>query len=72
MKKLIIFIGILTITIAVFPSLKAFIIYEANYDDDSILQLPLAEKDALNLKYALSKIPDSQITLFLQSPRKEL
>ena len=59
--------GVFMFAFVGFSTIKAFIIYEANYDDDSILQLPVAKKDALNLKEALSKIPDSQITL-LENP----
>ncbi|MCD6450421.1 MAG: caspase family protein, partial [Thermotogaceae bacterium] len=67
MRKFIFFILIITLITSGFSSIKAFLIYEALYDDQSILPLPLAEKDANNLKEALSKIPDSQITL-LRNP----
>ncbi|MCD6449776.1 MAG: hypothetical protein J7L34_04635 [Thermotogaceae bacterium] len=70
MRKLIALItlfGVFMFAFVGFSTIKALIIYESSYDDASILPLPLAEKDALNLKNALSKIPDSQIVL-LQNP----
>ncbi len=70
MRKLIAFMtlfGVFMFAFVGFSTIKSLVIYESSYDDASILQLPLAKKDALNLKEALSKIPDSQITL-LENP----
>ena len=63
MRKASILLLIFLAFISVFSSIKALLIYEAKYYDDSILSLPLAEKDAINLKKTLSNIPNSEITI---------
>jgi len=55
-RKFLISVLTLSFFVLAFSSLKVLIIYESSYDDDSILLLPLAKKDALNLKEALSRI----------------
>jgi len=50
-----------------FSALRALVAYVSSYDDDTVLPLPLAQKDAMNIKNTLSKIPDAQV-LSLENP----
>ena len=67
MKRSILLFFLIVLALSGFSALKVFIVCIASYDDPSILPLPLAQKDALNMKEALSKIPDAEIT-FLENP----
>ena len=66
MKKIAVVTLLLLITL-VFPTTKVFIVYVSSYEDETIMPLPLAEKDAENFKDVMDKIPGVEIKL-LENP----
>ena len=67
MRKVFTVFIFMMIIITLLASVKVFIVCVSSYGDARILHLPLARKDALNLKDTLSKIPGARIDL-LENP----
>ena len=67
MKRFFALLILLAFTVQVLSAVSALIVYVASYKDTSILPLPFARKDALNMKEVLSRIPGVKIEL-LENP----
>ena len=67
MKRFFALLILLAFTVRVLSAVSALIVYVASYKDTSILPLPFARKDALNMKEVLSRIPGVKIEL-LENP----
>lgn len=61
MKKLVFILLMFSFVVTSFSAIRVLIVYESQYDNESVIDLPLAEKDARNLSSVISKIPDSKI-----------
>ncbi len=60
-RILLVFLSLLVVIS--FSSVRVLVVYESDYDDESIIKLPLAKKDAENFSSVISKIPRAQVEI---------
>ena len=66
MKRLWIIIFLLIPFISI-PATRVLVIYESDYEDESIIDLPLAKKDAMNVFSLFRSLPNTKVKL-LENP----